>query len=102
MSTITTTKAQNKKGRFMFADIPYISKHTQILLFCVKDMIWYNCTWVDNRSQQYSTHLHTNSTQNTENGTYIKIKKFKNYLGSAGRAPSLRVVCWHLLLQLRK
>jgi hypothetical protein len=27
--------------------------------------------------QQYSTHLHTNSTQNTENGTYITIKRKK-------------------------
>jgi hypothetical protein len=26
--------------------------------------------------QQYSTHLHTNNTENTENGTYITIKKF--------------------------
>jgi hypothetical protein len=25
--------------------------------------------------QQYSTHLNTNSTQNTENGTYITIKR---------------------------
>jgi hypothetical protein len=52
-----------------------------------------------------STHLHTNGTQNTENrtyitikklGTYITIKKFKTNLGSVGRAPSLRVIPWHL------
>jgi len=46
--------------------------------------IWYdifvNCDWVDSRLQQYSTHLHTNSTQNntmkqiTENGTYVTIR----------------------------
>jgi hypothetical protein len=35
----------------------------------------FNCNWVDTRWQQYSTHLHTNSTQNTENGTYITIQK---------------------------
>jgi hypothetical protein len=35
----------------------------------------FNCNWVDTRWQQYSTHLHTNSTQNTENGTYMTIKK---------------------------
>jgi hypothetical protein len=29
------------------------------------------------RWQQYSTHLHTNSTQNTQNGTYITIKKME-------------------------
>jgi hypothetical protein len=41
------------------------------------DMIWYifNCNRVDTRCQQYSTHLHTNSTQDTENGTYITIKQ---------------------------
>jgi hypothetical protein len=26
--------------------------------------IFVNCNWVDTRWQQYSTHLHTNSTQN--------------------------------------
>jgi hypothetical protein len=35
----------------------------------------FNCNWVDTRWQQYSTHLHTNNTQNAENGTYITIKK---------------------------
>jgi hypothetical protein len=39
--------------------------------------------------------LHTNDTLNTENGTYITIKKSTN-LGSAGRDPSLRVIPWHL------
>jgi hypothetical protein len=28
--------------------------------------IFINCNWVDTRWQQYSTHLHTNSTQNTK------------------------------------
>jgi hypothetical protein len=46
-------------------------------------------------------HLHTNSTQNTEDGTHIKITGEKititrNKLGRAGRAPSLRVIPWHL------
>jgi prolyl oligopeptidase PreP (S9A serine peptidase family) len=36
-----------------------------------------NSTQVDTRWQQYSTHLHTNSTQNTENGTYIRPPKIK-------------------------
>jgi hypothetical protein len=35
----------------------------------------FNCNWVDTRWQKYSTHLHTNNTKNTENGTYITIKK---------------------------
>ena len=49
---------------------------------------WYvmwcvNCNWVDTWWQQYSTHLHTNSTQNdtmkqnTQNGTYITIRIHK-------------------------
>jgi hypothetical protein len=35
----------------------------------------FNCNWVDTRWQHYSSNLHTNSTQNTENGTYITITK---------------------------
>jgi len=45
-----------------------------------KDMIYFvNGNWVYTRWQQYSTHLHTNSTRNnrmktnTQNGTYITI-----------------------------
>jgi hypothetical protein len=57
--------------------------------------IYFKCNWVDTRWQWNSTHLHTNSTQNTENGTYITIKKLTN-LGCAGRAPSLGVIPWHL------
>ena len=43
-----------------------------------------NCNCVDTRWQQYSTHLHTNSTQNntvkqnTQNGTYITIRIHKH------------------------
>jgi hypothetical protein len=53
--------------------------------------IWYDiCIFtrnlVDTRWQQYITHLHTNNTHNTEKGN----------LGSTGRAPSLRVIPWHL------
>ena len=68
-------------------------------------MIWYifSCNWVDTRWQQYSSHLHTNSTPNTKNGTYITITKLNTHnnknltnLWSAGRAPSLRVIPWHL------
>jgi hypothetical protein len=35
----------------------------------------FNCNWIDTRWQYYSTHFHTNSTQNTENGTYIIKRK---------------------------
>jgi hypothetical protein len=43
----------------------------------------FNCNWVDTQWQQYSTHLHTNSTQNntmkqnTQNITYITTRIFK-------------------------
>jgi hypothetical protein len=47
------------------------------------DMIWFNRNWVDTQWQQYSSHLHTNNTHNTENGRYITIKKLTN-LGRAG------------------
>jgi Na+-transporting NADH:ubiquinone oxidoreductase subunit NqrC len=39
--------------------------------------VFVDCNLVDTRRQQYSTHLHTNSTQNKtmkQNRTYIKIK----------------------------
>jgi hypothetical protein len=42
----------------------------------IYDMVYiFNCNWVDTRWQQYSSHLHTNSTQNTPNRTYITITK---------------------------
>jgi hypothetical protein len=37
------------------------------------------CNCVDTRWQQYSTHLPTNSTHNTQNRTYITIRKLKTY-----------------------
>jgi len=43
-----------------------------------------NYNWVDNRWQFYSTHLHTNNTQNntmkqnTQQGTYITIRIYKH------------------------
>jgi hypothetical protein len=47
-----------------------------------------------------SIHLHTSSTQNTEDGTHITITRkqtiTRKKLGSAGRAPSLLVIPWHL------
>jgi hypothetical protein len=36
------------------------------------------------------THLHTNNTENTENGIHVTIKNFKINSGGVGRAPSLR------------
>jgi hypothetical protein len=58
---------------------------------------------VDTRWQQYSTHLHTNSTQNTEKGNIYNNHKLNIHnntkltnLGSAGRASSLRVNPWYL------
>jgi hypothetical protein len=38
----------------------------------------YNRNCFGTQWQQYSTHLHTNTAQNTENGTHITIKKIKN------------------------
>jgi hypothetical protein len=61
----------------------------------------FNCNWVDTRCQWNSTHLHTNNSQNIENGTYVTIKR-KKKLGSAGRAPSLRVIPWYLPYNLGK
>jgi hypothetical protein len=58
----------------------YTLLHVSAILEIIQSwyMIWYdifNCNWVDTRWQQYSSHLHTNSTQNTPNRTYITITK---------------------------
>jgi hypothetical protein len=68
-----------------------------------------NCNWVDTRWQYYSTHLHTNNTLWLEDflGFEPRVVKLKltmnwprkNYRltgNSAGRAPFLRVIPWHL------
>ena len=56
--------------------------------------IFVNCNWVATRWQWYSTHLHTHNTQNdTKQKIHRTTQKFwKN----ANRAPSLRVIRWHL------
>jgi hypothetical protein len=48
---------------------------TNVLLKTSSFLNIYNCNWVDTRWQQNSSHLHTNSTQNTTNRTYITITK---------------------------
>jgi hypothetical protein len=40
---------------------------------CYLYFYFLNCNWVDTSWHYNSTHLHTNSTQNTENGTYVYI-----------------------------
>jgi hypothetical protein len=55
--------------------------------------IFINCSWVATRWQQFSTHLHTNNTQNeTKQTIHRTTQKFGE---SAGRAPPLRVLPWH-------
>ena len=79
--------------------------HSILIWIWYDMMIWYifSCNWVDTRWQRYSSHLHTNSTPNTKNGTYITITKLNTHnnknltnLWSAGRAPSLWVIPRHL------
>jgi hypothetical protein len=65
-----------------------------LLLLFLLLLLLINCSLVDTRWKYYSAHLHTNSTQNTEDGAHIPIKMKK--LESAGRAPSSRVIPWHL------
>jgi hypothetical protein len=64
-----------------------VTKMIETFVLLLLFFIILNCSWVDTRWQQYSTHLHTN-------GTCTTIKKKKK--GSAGRATSLRVIPWHL------
>jgi len=42
------------------AHAPYCTR----IVVCVDRYIFVNCNWVATRWQQYSTHLHTNNTQN--------------------------------------
>jgi hypothetical protein len=49
--------------------------------------------------QQYSTHLHTNSTQNTDNGTYKTIKKL---IGKFRPCPVFASYTLALAVQMRK
>jgi len=66
------------------------------------DMIWYmiwydtfvNCNWVATRWQQYGTHLHKNNIQNDTKQTIHRTTQ--KFWKSAGHAPSLRVLLWHL------
>jgi len=62
-------------------DIRYYIWYDTIWYDMIYDMIYFvNCKWVDTRWQQYSTHLHTNNTQNNtmiqniQNRTYITIR----------------------------
>jgi hypothetical protein len=90
------------------------------LLFCIREVcrshfdirgqpqvyiyiyiFFFNSNWVDTQWQQYSTHLHTNSTQNTENGTYITIKR-KTKIGKCGPCPRFASYTLTCTLQLRK
>jgi hypothetical protein len=54
--------------------------HGAILKVWCDIHIFVNCSWVDTRWQQYSTHLHTNNPQNTtmkqktQNRTFITIR----------------------------
>jgi hypothetical protein len=68
------------------------------LLLLILLLFIFNCNWVDTRWQQYSTHLHTNSTQNTENGTYIIKKK----IGKCGPCPVFASYTLAFALKLRK
>ena len=56
--------------------------------------IFVNCNWVVTRWQKYSTHLHTNNTQNDTKQTIHRTTQ--QFWKSAGRAPSWLVIPWHL------
>jgi hypothetical protein len=46
--------------------------------------------------------LHTNSTQDTQNGTHITIKKYKTNQGKCGPCPVFAGITLAFALQLRK
>jgi hypothetical protein len=91
-STLRKAKCYTKERtdlKFKFMVIDLLS----LLLIFI-----FNCNWVDTRWQQYSIHLHTNSTQNTQNGTYITIKK----IGNCGPCPVFASYTLAFALQVRK
>jgi len=78
----------------------------------IYDMIWYdtfvNCNWVVTRWQQYSTHLHTNNTQNDTKQTIHRTTQNKQYteqhnnLGECWPCPVLASYTLAFALQLRE
>jgi hypothetical protein len=56
--------------------------------------IFVNSNWVVTRWQKYSTHLHTNNTQNDTKLTIHRATQ--QFRKSSGRAPSWLVIPWHL------
>ena len=64
------------------------------------DIHIFNCNWVVTRWQYYSTHLHTNNTQNDTKQTISRTTQ--NFWKIAGRVPSWRVITLAFALQLRK
>jgi hypothetical protein len=72
-----------------------------IIIIIIIYLCIFNCNWTDTRWQQYSTHLHTNSTQNTENRTrvYIIIKRTN---GKCGPCPVFASYTAEFALQLGK
>jgi hypothetical protein len=67
-----------------------------MILYDIYD-IFVNCNWVATRWQQYSTHLHTNNTENKHNRHKQYIEQHNSLIRkSADRALSLRGIPWHL------
>jgi hypothetical protein len=60
----------------------------------------FNFNWIGAPWQWYSTHVRTNSTQNTGNGTYITIKRKK--IGKCGPFHFFASYTLAFVLQLRK
>jgi hypothetical protein len=59
-----------------------------------------NCNWVATRWQQYSTHLHTNSTQNDTKQTMHRTTQ--KFLEECGPCPVFASYTLAFALQLRK
>ena len=90
---------------FLYKNTKHTARVFNILTYDIYDIL--NCNWVATQWQLFSTHLHTNNTRNVTKQIIHKItqkyieqhKKTQNNTTirkSAGRAPSLRVLPWHL------
>ena len=78
-----------------------VKRGYQIPYVCLS--VWYdifvNCNWVVTRWQQYSTHLHTNNTQNE---TKEAIRRTTQQLDECGPCPVLASYTLEFALQPRK
>jgi len=83
-NVLNTSCRGNQNTHFMFSN--FLPKIVRFFIYLWYFDTFFNCNWVVTRWQQYSTHLHTNNTQNETKRTIHRTTQ--QLWKSAGRAPS--------------